>query len=567
MKLEDNTLYYGDCLEVMADWPDGCVDLIYLDPPFNSNTDYNILYGTELAGRRAQTLAFSDTWEWDEPARKRVRALRNATAHPAARVIRGLEMSLGESGMLAYISYMAERLVVMKRLLKATGSIYLHCDDNASHHLRALMDAVFTQGNFRNHIAWRRAIAHNDPRRFGRIQDHILFYANGENPTWNGQDIATPRSAEQILEDFPSEDERGRYRSSDLTGAGSSEGAPSSAAWRDYDVASRGRHWSPPRSGHYAAYIERHFIPGYRSLEGVHERLDALDAAGLITHPEEGFWPGLKRYAAAERGIPPQDIIMRPTGFTNYNVGRGEHLGYPTQKPVALLRKLILAASNEDELVLDPFCGCGTTIAAAHDLKRRWLGIDVSPFAIDLIVKRRFNGLQIHTRGIPTDMEGAARLAQEKPFDFEKWAVTRIPGMAPNTRQVGDKGIDGRGHFLNKGDNGRDNLVLAQVKGGKYKPGELREFTGALAQGALIDGERAQLGVFITLQALKGRQLRNARAAMAAAGELKLGATVYPRAQMWSIEEYFAGRKPQLPPMADPFSGKAIPAELQTRFF
>lgn len=563
MNFEPNTLYYGDCLEVMSLWPSDCVDLIYLDPPFNSDTDYNILYGTESAGRQAQVLAFSDTWEWDRSARERVRLLKKATAHEASRVIRGLEIILGESGMLAYVSYMAERLVLLKRILKPSGSIFLHCDDNASQYLRTLMDAIFSPHNFRNHIAWRRAVSHNDPRRFGRIQDHILFYANGEKPYWAGDRIAQAKSAEELIAAYPSCDERGRYRSDNLTGPlhNTSAGRPSTTPWRGYDVFKMGRCWSVPKTGRYARYIERHFIPGYRSIEGIHDRLNALDEAGLIHHPERGKWPGIKRYATADTGNPPQDIVLEPIGFTNFTAQHGEYLGYPTQKPVALLEKLLKAGSDENDLVLDPFCGCGTTVAAAHNLGRRWLGIDISPFAIDLIVKRRFQGMKINTSGIPVDMEGAEKLAKDKPFDFERWAVTRIPGLLPNTRQVGDSGIDGEGHLVLEPDGDYETLVLAQVKGGKYSLSQLRDFLHT------VNRENAAFGIFITLNSLLGRQRRNAEKELASTGELKVGASTYPRVQLWSLEDYFNGMKPQLPDMTDPFTGRALPEEMQIRFY
>lgn len=237
-----------------------------------------------------------------------------------------------------------------------------------------------------------------------------------------------------------------------------------------------------------------------------------------------------------------------------------ERIGYPTQKPVALLERIIRTAAGEGDVVLDPFCGCGTTIAAAHELGLHWLGIDISPFAIELIVRVRFQGLPIRVMGIPVDMEGAAKLAREKPFDFEKWAISRIPGLAPNNRQTGDAGVDGRGTLILKPEEYRDR-ILAQVKGGGFGISQLRDFLHTLER------DKAALGVFITLRALTGRQLQNARAALAGAGTLTLGASTFPRAQLWSIEDYFSGRMPHLPDLADPFTGKAIPEEMQTRFF
>ena len=429
------------------------------------------------------------------------------------------------------------------------GSLYLHCDDTASHYLKALLDAIFGPRNFRNDIAWRRATSHNDPARYGRILDHILYYSRDGRPYWDGEAIATPKDEAQLRASYPSRDERGRYRGADLTGAGASEGE-SGRPWRGYDVAARGRHWSAPRSGAYAEWIEREHVPGYRAIEGVHERLDALDAAGLIHHPEAGVWPGLKRYADADRGNPPQNLILEPAGFTNYS-GGGERLGYPTQKPVALLERLVKASCPPDGLVLDPFCGCGTAVVAAHNLGRRWIGVDISATAIDIIRERRFAplGIEAEAYGIPRDLAAARKLAAERPPDFEAWAVTRIPGLAPNERKVADGGIDGRGTLLAAPDGLEARLVLAQVKGGAFQLGQLRDFL------YVCEREGAACGVFVTLERVRSPQ---ARALTAERGEAVSGAGRYPRVQLWSIEELFEGRRPALPALADPQTGRPV---------
>ena len=435
------------------------------------------------------------------------------------------------------------------------GSLYLHCDDTASHYLKALLDAIFGPRNYRNDIAWRRATSHNDPARYGRVLDHILYYQRAERPWWDGEAVATPRDDTQLAAAYPSRDERGRYRSADLTGPshGAASGSPSTRPWGRYDVHARGRVWSVPRTGAYAEWIERELVPGYRAIEGVHARLDALDAAGLIRHPERGVWPGLKRYAAADRGNPPQNLILDPPGFTNYS-GGGERLGYPTQKPVALLERLVAASCPPDGLVLDPFCGCGTAVVAAHNLGRRWIGIDISPTAIDIIRERRFAplGIEAEAFGIPADLAGARKLAAERPLDFEAWAVTRIPGLAPNERRVADGGIDGRGTLLeaaDAADGSGARLVLAQVKGGTFQLGQLRDFL------YVVERERAACGVFITLERVRSAQ---ARALAAERGEAAAGAGRYPRVQLWSIEELFEGRAPALPALADPHTGRAV---------
>ena len=553
----DNALYYGDCLTWMEEWlPEArqTVDLIYLDPPFNSNTNYNILFGRGN-GVSAQMRGFSDTWRWDDAAAERQTRIEDAGHHAIHEIARPLRMLLGESGMLAYLTYMGERLAVMRDLLKPNGALYLHCDDTASHYLRILLDAIFGPQRYRNHIAWRRATSHNDSKRYGRILDHILYYANGDDPYWDGDAIAEPRTEEEMRAAYPLTDDRGRYRTADLTGAGASEGE-SGEPWQSYDVSERDRHWSPPKTGGYAAYIEREFIPGYSRIEGIHARLDALDAAGLIHHPDDGFWPGLKRYAAADRGIPPQNLILRPTGFTNWNVGRGEHLGYPTQKPLALLEKLITASCPPDGLVLDPFCGCGTAVVAAHNLGRRWMGIDISATAIDIIRDRRLTplGIKAEAFGMPHSLADARKLASEKPFAFESWAITRIPGFAPNDRQTGDSGIDGRAMLLNQPENRESKLALAQVKSGAFKLGEFRDFLH------VVERENAAAGIFITLDPVTSS---GARAAAREQGEVAVGAGRYPRVQLWSIADLFEGHRPNLPVLADPYRGGAVQSALR----
>ena len=433
------------------------------------------------------------------------------------------------------------------------GSLYLHCDDTASHYLKALLDAIFGPRQYRNDIAWRRAVSHNDPARYGRILDHILYYARDGRPYWDGDAIATPKDEEQLRAAYPSQDERGRYRSADLTGPshGAARGSPATMPWRGYDVHARGRVWSVPKTGGYAAWIERERIPGYRAIEGVHARLDALDAAGLIHHPERGVWPGLKRYAEADRGNPPQNLFLEPSGFTNFSAG-GERLGYPTQKPVALIEKLVRASCPPGGLVLDPFCGCGTAVVAAHNLGRRWIGVDISATAIDIIRGQRFAplGIEAEAYGIPRDLASARKLAAERPPDFEAWAVTRIPGLAPNERKVADGGIDGRGTLLAAPAGGGPRLVLAQVKGGRaFQLGQLRDFL------YVVEQQRAACGVFVTLDRVRSAQ---ARALAAERGEIAVGAGRYPRVQLWSVEELFEGRRPALPALADPQTGRAV---------
>ncbi len=373
------TVWTGDNLPVLRGMNDACVDLIYLDPPFNSNRTYEAPIGSKAAGA-----SFKDAWTLDDVDVHEHGEL--ADRNPAAYAIIEAARQAHGKGMQSYLIFMAVRLMEMQRVLKPTGSIYLHCDDTAGHYLKILMDAVFGKRCFRNAITWRRATAHNDPGRFGRISDYLLFYTATEKWTWNvvreGQDAASIEKA------YPRMDNNGkRFRSDNITGPShGTAGGESSRAWKGYDVASRGLHWSPPKTGSYADYIEEKLIPGYKTIASVHGRLDALDSAGLIMHPTTGFWPGLVRYADADIGKPLQDIIWQPTGLTNYD--SKERTGYPTQKPLALLERIIKASSNEGDMVLDPFCGCATALVAADRLRRQWAGVDLSPLAVKLVDDR-----------------------------------------------------------------------------------------------------------------------------------------------------------------------------------
>ncbi len=500
----------------MRDWPGQCVDLIYLDPPFNSKANYNQTFG-KGNGVPAQVRAFTDTWIWGEAASERVEQLKRAVNHPAHKVICGLEAIMGECGMLAYLSYMAERLAEMKRLLKSTGSIYLHCDPSASHYLKLLMDAIFGADNFRNEIVWQRYGSHNDARKYGRVTDTLLYYA-GANATWT-----TPRlqlSETDIAARYTNKDDRGPYTTSPLH-ARTLSGGGYRYEWKGIvDV------WKFPK-----------------------ERLDELDIQGRIHWPKRGRVPRRKVYLADNPGKPLSNL------WADISIATGkERLDYPTQKPVALLDRIIKASSNLGDLVLDPFCGGGTTLDAAARRGRKWVGIDISPRAIDLVKDRRFKDSTIPTHGIPADMESAKMMLARNPFDFEAWAVTRIEGLAPNQVQVGDGGIDGRGRIFDPVE-GETGLVIAQVKGGGYSATALRDFQH------VMDREKATAGVFITLNKTT---VKPAMAKAAQMGTYKIGASSFPRLQFWSIEEHMAESRtsPALPPMADPNTGKAMQQDL-----
>ena len=464
------SLIYGDCMEVMDRWlaegHSGKADLIYLDPPFNSKAKYNVLYGKESAnGAKAQVMAFRDTWEWGMPAAERMDDLSRNYSDAIKRAMDGLHAMLGESGMLSYLSYMAQRLARCRGLLAETGSIYLHCDPTASHYLKALMDAIFGAKNFRNEIIWSYPDSPSAAQKdFPRKHDTILRYAKSDDYIFNRADISVPYADSSV--------NRIRYA------------ANKSTVMRGTEIKLRGEGKIPPT-----------------------------------------VWSDIR-----------QAYRYR------------ESTGYPTQKPLALLRRIILASSNEGDLVLDPFCGCGTTVVAANELKRKWAGIDISVFPVDLIGARLHDIRgQIHAEGIPRDMDGARLLAQ-KPFEFEKWAIMRIP-LLPNEEQTGDGGVDGRGWLEHdiagavKPPAAKTPLVIAQVT--VSSDANLNKIR-ALANS--MNEKRALFGVYITLE--KIAPTPSVRKILAAAGTVKDGAREYPRLQLWSAKDYFDGRMAKLPALA-----------------
>ena len=554
-KLKTNALYFGDNLGWMEQWSDESIDLIYLDPPFNSNADYNMIFGTG-----AQVRAYDDTWQWGPTAvQDRDRAL--AFGGALAIAVEGFCKMLPETPMLAYLCHLAPRLQHMHRLLKQTGSLYLHCDDTAGHYIKILLDAVFAPQNYKNTIIWRRATAHNNAQRFGRITDYIFFYTKSDGYVWNGDAIAMEKSDAELKAAYPSSDERGRYRAADLTGAGGSAGSPSAKPWKNYDVFKMGRSWAVPKvgAGQYADYIKENFIPNYDEIDDIHDRLDALDKAGLIHHPKKGKWPGLKRYADADTNKAPQNLILSPTGFTNYSKKGDEYLGYNTQKPEALLRQFIKVSSNPGDVVLDPYCGCGTTIRVCRDIegtrngketRRDFIGIDLTHIAISVVesdYQAKF-GEDLQVFGTPEDIESARDLFARNPFQFEAWAVAKVAGLVPNQKKTGDRGVDGRGYVIVDESDKRE-LVLAQVKGGKnLKPADIRDFIGTMAN------EGAVLGIFLVMEnALITSGMKSA----AATESVEILGKNYPKVQIFSVEDRFAGRTPDLPPLINPITNKS----------
>lgn len=407
LNVANRTLAIMDNLPFLRALNNECIDLIAIDPPFAANETFTQtpkppITQDELAEEKALAekhgvshnegigeTRVKDFWNWDDdihPAWK----MQLEDDYPAVHAVVQAVEACATENEAAYIAFMAVRLIECRRVLKPTGSIYVHCDSHANSYLRMLMDAVFGASNFRSQITWRRSTSHNDAKGYGNITDTLLYYSVSPEYIWNGEAIAEPKTEEELKKAFPQTDSRGPVRSENLTGPrhNTAQGNPSTLPWKGYDVYSRGRVWSVPKTGAYAKYIEEHFIPNYRNIEGIHDRLDALDAAGLIRHPVKGVWPGLKRYAASDKGNPPQNLILNPTGFTNYSAGN-EYVGYSTQKPLALYERIIKASSNPGDVVLDIFAGCATTAIAAENLKRQWIACDMA-YRSWTMLKRRF---------------------------------------------------------------------------------------------------------------------------------------------------------------------------------
>jgi DNA modification methylase len=503
-------LYFGDNLEVLRKHiPDESVDLIYLDPPFNSKADYNVIFREHSGkGPGAQIQAFEDTWHWGLESAKALEELLKYHG-TFGQFLNFLVDSLGKNDLSAYLVMMAVRLIELHRVLKPTGSLYLHCDPTASHYLKVILDQIFGPKNFRNEIIWKRTGAHSSAKRWGPVHDVILFYTKGENYTWNPTYQAYEE--EYLKGQYRFKDDEGRrYARVDLTGAGVSEG-DSGKPWRGIDPKEKGRHWAVPGRDKLPSWVNP---PENWEEMTTQEKLDFLDEVGLIYWPKKGKKPRFKRYLETSKGVPIQDVILDIPPLGSHSK---ERLGYPTQKPVALLERIIQASSNPGDVVLDPFCGCGTALVAAQKLDRRWIGIDITHLAITLIqarLKQDFDlepGKDYKVEGTPKDVESARFLFQKDPYQFQLWAVGLLGaqpyGDPKKGKKGGDTGIDGLLYFRDPSGS-RVEKVVIQVKGGDHlNPSMVRDLRG------VMEREKAAFGLLITLKKpTKGMLLEAAKA-------------------------------------------------------
>jgi adenine specific DNA methylase Mod len=514
-----NQLHFGDNIDVLRNpklIKDESVDLIYLDPPFNSKANYSVIFSDKTGEfSEAQTEAFKDTWSWGPSAAQAYDDIMKMRNELSA-LMESLRKWMGTNGMFAYLIMMTVRLVELHRVLKPTGSIYLHCDPTASHYLKIILDAVFGAENFVNEIVWQRTSSHNDPRRYGRIHDVILYYSKSSDRIWNA--IYEPPDADFFdAHDFETDDEGRRYRKRDLT-APYRGGASGQYEWNG-KLPPRGRMWSYTKAN-----------------------MEKLEAEGRIVYTRTGT-PRLKIYVEDLRGLPLQDVWAKPELWLNS--AAQERLGYPTQKPIALLERIIKTSSREGDVVLDPFCGCGTTIEAAERLKRQWIGIDVTHYAVTLMETRLRNAhpdADYKVFGRPTDIAGARELADRDKYQFQWWAAWKLGAQTYETKKGGDRGIDGNIYFGN-GPYGLGRIIIS-VKGGTHvNPSMVRDLAGT------VEREGAQMGILVTL----GEPTRGMIADAANYGFVpKTPHGRMPRIQIVSAEDIVDGRKPMLPPLPAP---------------
>ena len=532
-----NRLYYGDNLDILRRHiADESVDLVYLDPPFNSNATYNVLFkAPDGHESQAQIEAFDDTWHWTESAEDAYWQVLKGPNTDAARMLEAMRGFLGENDMMAYLAMMAIRLIELHRVLKPTGSLYLHCDPTASHYLKILLDAVFGKERFLNEITWKRRVgmssAVHSSNRFGIQTDTILFYSKQNCHVFNPQYNMNDGEYQKYIESrFTLRGDDGRlFQATSLVNP-----APRPNLKYEY------KGYAPPPNGWM---ISR-------------EKMEQWDREGRIYFPKDKSGRlRRKSYADELRGMPIQNLWL---DIPEINSQAQERLGYPTQKPVALLERIVAASSNPGDLVLDPFCGCGTTVHAAEKLGRRWIGIDVTHLAISLIERRlreAFPGISFETVGVPRDFDAASDLADRDKHEFEKWAIALIPDAQPfrGGRKGADTGIDGV-VYLRTG-KGQTDKAIIEVKGGGVSVDQIHKLK------SVIEREKALVGLFITLKEPTKPMIAEAASAGFAEIDMGTGTATFPRIQILTIDGLLSGREHPRLPIIDSTAFRRAPKE------
>ncbi len=508
-ELKTNVLYFGDNLEILRKYvPDNSIDLIYLDPPFNSKKDYNILF-KENGGveSEAQIKAFTDSWHWTQTAQDTYHEIVTKGPLKVGKLIGALHDSIGGNDVMAYLVMMTIRLVELHRVLKPTGSLYLHCDPTASHYLKLVLDQIFGPANFRNEIVWKRFNFHADARRFGRLSDRVLFYTKRSDYTFNRLKVAF--SDKYVESKFTHVDSDGRkYRLDNLN----------------------------PPGGRGPIYEFHGVTQPWRFTKDKMLQLESEDRIYTGSKVAQ-----LKRYLDEQEG---QAVHELWTDVAPMNSQARERLGYDTQKPLALLERIIKASSNEGDIVLDPFCGCGTAVVAAQKLNRHWIGIDVTYLAINLICNRLRDSFHIEAEvdGDPKDVGGARALAHKKPngrYQFQWWATAKVLARPAGEKKKGaDKGIDGIITFQHDR-KGTYKRAVVQVKSGHVGVASIRELKTVAANEAI--------GVLITLEPPTEPMKVEAISAGFYQSEL-YSDRKHPKIQILTIEELLQGKTVDMPP-------------------
>lgn len=514
-----NQLYFGDNLPVLREYvKDETVDLVYLDPPFNSKADYNVLY-KEHSGQssEAQITAFEDTWHWDSHSEAIYQETVTTGPEKLSKLLQAYRQFLGENDMMAYLAMMAPRLVELHRVLKPTGSLYLHCDPTASHYIKLLLDAVFGPRFFRTEVVWRRAKAKGLAfNRMANNHDVIFYYSKSESIVWNRPFRSLDEGYVENSYRYVEPETGRRYRLDNCN--------------------------NPNRNRPNLTYEWNGVTRVWRWTR---EKMQQLHDEGRLIYSRTGM-AAYKRYLDETQGAPVDSVWedIEPIGSH-----AAERLGYPTQKPEALLERILKASSNEGDLVLDPFCGCGTTIAVAERLNRRWIGIDITHLAIALMkvrLKDTFGDdlrpYEVH--GEPIDLAGARALFEEDRYQFQYWALGLVDARPTGAQKKGaDKGIDGLKYFF-VDESGKPEKIVLQVKGGHVNRGVIATLKGDMER------EGAAIGALITLESPTDPMVKEA----AAAGFYTdpLTKKQYEKVQILTIEELLSGHKRlEYPPHLD----------------